>query len=191
MGHRILWRLSNWNGRPAWTPRNAAYQAGLNRAVLATRKAAADIKALEFNAQWKIDVIFSSSGGKYGPAGYGSEGESDFAGGKPQGGGAEFQAKDTGGKGGGGPGLMEEWKNELDQIKMAENQYLDFSKQAEKEFWQSKLEECSEGSKEYLAVQKELYNVNKALAKNAVQDQIADLDRQMTSEKTNWMPRKP
>jgi hypothetical protein len=102
-------------------------------------------------------------------------------------GGNKFVAKDTGGKGGGGaPGDLQVWKDELDQLKMAQNQFLDFSKQAEREFWAAKLEICAEGSKEYLAVRKEIFTIDKGLAKQEAQDQLAEMDRQMVSERTNW-----
>jgi hypothetical protein len=95
------------------------------------------------------------------------------------------------GAGGEGPaGLLQQWKDELEQIKTAENQYLDFSKEAEKEFWESKLALCAAGSKDYMAVSREIYNADKALAQDAAKEQITALDRQMTSEKSNWDAKK-
>jgi hypothetical protein len=98
--------------------------------------------------------------------------------------------KGKGAGGGGGPGLLAQWKDELEQLKTEQNAFLDFSKQAEKEFWQAKLTQCAEGSKEYLAVSREIYTIDKALAQDAAKEKIAALNRQMTSEKTDWDARK-
>ena len=127
---------------------NKAYEAGLQIAVNTTRKAAADIKAMQFVATWKIETIFSSSGGKYGPGGYGSEGETDFPGGKPKGGGASFEGKEKGGGKGGEGSQIQQWQNELDQMKLAEKAYQDQSLTMEKAFWADKLNTGKTATKE-------------------------------------------
>ncbi len=86
---------------------------------------------------------------------------------------------------GGGPGLLQQWKEELEQLKDEDNRYLDYSKAEEKKFWQDKLAQCRAGSKEYTAVRHEMYLLEKAQAKEATQLEIARIKEQMASEKSN------
>lgn len=95
-----------------------------------------------------------------------------------------------GGGGGAGPGLLQQWKDELSQIKTEQNAFLDFSKAKEREFWEDKLSQCAAGSKEYLAVSREIYTLDKGLAQEAAKEKIAQFERQMTSEKSDWEARK-
>ncbi len=102
-------------------------------------------------------------------------------------GGNKFVAKDDTGKGGGGGStLLQQWKEELEKIKTEENAYLDFSKQREKEFWQSKLETCRQGSKEYSAVNHEIFTLQRAIDKDDADAHLASLHSQIASERTNW-----
>ncbi len=115
------------------------------------------------------------------------------AGGQPAAKGASYEPLDKsqgGGSGSAGPGLLQQWKDELEQLKTEQSGFLDFSKQAEKAFWQDKLAQCAEGSKEYLAVSRELYTLDKGLAQDAAKEKLVALNRQMTSEKTDWEARK-
>jgi hypothetical protein len=84
--------------------------------------------------------------------------------------------------GGGGGGRMEEWRQELEEIK-EEGNLLEQSKAQERAFWQEKLALCQQGSAEYLQVKHRLYELDVADAKQAVALQIAGIKQQMASEK--------
>ena len=90
--------------------------------------------------------------------------------------------------GGGGGGRMEEWRQELEEIK-EEGNLLEQSKAQERAFWQEKLELCQEGSADYRQVKHRLYEIDVADAKQAVQMQIAQIKEQMASEKESWTQR--
>ncbi len=84
--------------------------------------------------------------------------------------------------GGGGGGRLEEWRQELEEIK-EEGNLLEQSKAQERAFWQEKLVLCQQGSAEYLQVKHRLYELDVADAKQAVALQIAGIKQQMASEK--------
>ena len=63
-----------------------------------------------------------------------------------------------------GPGLLQQWRDELEQIKEAEDSFFDFSKEQEKAFWEAKLSLCQEGSAEWLAVRRQMYELDKGIA---------------------------
>ncbi len=84
--------------------------------------------------------------------------------------------------GGGGGGRLEEWRQELEEIK-EEGNLLEQSKAQERAFWQEKLALCQQGSAEYLQVKHRLYELDVADAKQAVALQIAGIKQQMASEK--------
>jgi hypothetical protein len=132
-----------------------------------------------------VGILKSLGAGTGGFGGHGATGSWEDKGG------ASFEDRDKSkGAGGGSPGLLAQWKDELEQLKTEQNAFLDFSKEKEKEFWEAKLALCAEGSKEYLAVSREIYTIDKALAQDAAKEKIAALNRQMTSEKTDWDARK-
>jgi hypothetical protein len=81
-------------------------------------------------------------------------------GGKPP----EELLEGKGGAGAGGPGLLAQWRDELEQIKAAEGSFFDFSKEREKAFWEAKLSLCQEGSAEWLGVRRLMYEADKAIA---------------------------
>lgn len=93
------------------------------------------------------------------------------------------------GGGGGGKSRLQEWTDELNQMKVAENAFLDYSKEQERQFWQDKLQKCHEGSQEYLQVQQRLFQLAKELAKESVQEELAALNLKQASEKTNMTQR--
>jgi hypothetical protein len=144
-----------------------------------------------FHAIGAVGGWLGGMGGKGGGAGMPSAmgGAYGMHGGEWEGG-APYTPLDKSKGGGGAPGLLEQWKEELEQLKTEQNAFLDFSKEKEKEFWEAKLTQCAEGSKEYLAVSREIYTIDKALAQDAAKEKIAALNRQMTSEKTDWDARK-
>ena len=69
-----------------------------------------------------------------------------------------------GGGGAGGPGLLQQWRDELEQMKLAEDNFFDFSKEKEKEFWAGKLAMSQEGSAEWLEVRRQMFELDKAIA---------------------------
>jgi len=92
------------------------------------------------------------------------------------------------GGGGGGSGRMEEWRQELEEIK-EEGNLLEQSKAQERAFWQEKLNLCEQGSAGYRQVKHRLYELDVADAKQAVQLQIAQIKEQMAGEKESWTQR--
>lgn len=153
-------------------------------ALTIVRKAGDELERMRVIAHWKVEITTGKPGG-----GYGGE-ESGYGGGAgaeetPPTGGESFVPKPTGGKGG-APGLLEQYKAELEQIKTEENTFFEFSKERERQFWQDKLETVKAGSKEYLAIQHEIFALSKAIDKEAADAHLADLHSQISSEKTNW-----
>ncbi|MGD0826565.1 MAG: hypothetical protein ABSA09_00555 [Desulfobaccales bacterium] len=90
--------------------------------------------------------------------------------------------------GGGAGGRMEEWRQELEEVK-EEGNLLEQSKAQERAFWQEKLALCQQGSADYRQVKHRLYELDVADAKQAVQLQIAQIKQQMASEKESWTQR--
>ncbi len=91
-------------------------------------------------------------------------------------------------RGGSGGGHMEEWRQELEEIK-EEGNLLEQSKAQERAFWQEKLALCQQGSTDYRQVKHQLYELDVADAKQAVALQIAQIKQQMASEKESWAQR--
>jgi hypothetical protein len=147
------------------------WEVGINRAVLAAKRGAKELTDAKNEWLKSRNEILSPEKPKLPKASEGGE--------------TEVPNKNKGG-GGGGSTLLQQWKEELEKIKVEENKYLDFSKQAERQFWQAKLELCKEGSKEYSSVRHELFNIDKALAKDEAQAHISELDRQIAADKTAW-----
>jgi len=64
---------------------------------------------------------------------------------------------------------------ELEQMKTQENNFLEFSKTREIEFWQAKLAQVRKGSVDYAAITQELYTLRKAKAKQDLDEQVAEI----------------
>ena len=149
-----------------------------------------------FNKLKAAGNVPSASGAKGGGGGggWGGDGAAPAAGGEPEVGKGSKEWGDTKGGGGGGkgggPGLLQQWKEELEKIKVEENAFLSYSKQAEKDFWETKLAQCKEGSKEYLAVKHELYSIDKSIQKDEALAHVAEIDRQIAEDKTAWNKKK-
>lgn len=77
-----------------------------------------------------------------------------------------------------------DWKNELVQIKVAEDAFFNFSLSREKAFWESKLRLAKANSAESRAVQHELYEIRKKMAQTATDEEIANLKLMQAADKT-------
>jgi hypothetical protein len=80
--------------------------------------------------------------------------------------------KDGKGAAGKGEDRVSEWRNELQQQLMAEENYFNDSKKEELAFWQDKLQLTAAGSKEQFAVESTIYQLKKSLAKEAARDAL-------------------
>lgn len=102
---------------------------------------------------------------------------------------AEAQRQLADMKGKGDASRVEAWRQELEQIKTAEGGFLDFSKTRELEFWQSKLATLRRGSADYAQVYKEVYTLQRVIAKEDLDKQVADLKNQMEERKKDGSER--
>jgi hypothetical protein len=87
------------------------------------------------------------------------------------------------------PSRMEEWREALEQMREASGNYFQQDLEAEKTFWEKKLALCAKGSNDYLAVQHQIYSLNKEEAKQGLDAQMADLRAQETNTSTAWSAR--
>ena len=81
----------------------------------------------------------------------------------------------TGASGGGGQDRVGEWREELQQQLEAENSFFGDSKAEELKFWQDKLALTQAGSKARLAVETQVYNLEKQLAVENERDELSKL----------------
>ncbi|HEV2097754.1 MAG TPA: hypothetical protein VGR45_02375 [Stellaceae bacterium] len=81
-----------------------------------------------------------------------------------------------GGQSGGGQNRLQEWRAELQSQLSAEQAFFNDSKAEELAFWQDKLALTSAGSKEQLAVENNIYQLEKQLAVQNERDSLASLD---------------
>jgi len=116
-----------------------------------------------------------------GAAGTGGATSSAAAGGRSgQGGGLTVTEANAGGQSGGGQDRLAEWRSELQGQLAAEQSYFADSKGQELAFWQDKLALTTAGSKEQLAVENNIYQLEKQLA---VQNERDSLDALSAGEK--------
>jgi hypothetical protein len=94
-------------------------------------------------------------------------------------------AGDKGGKGGGDKSRVAAWQAELEEMKAAEENYFNFSKQRELEFWQDKLALVEEGSNEETQLKHKIFAVKKEMARQELQEDLANLKLQQQSAKLN------
>lgn len=80
---------------------------------------------------------------------------------------------------------MPAWRDELDQRKIAENAFFDMSITEEKAFWEKKLALCASGSQDWLAVRKQIFELDKKAAKDAVDADINALKQDQASQKAS------
>lgn len=89
------------------------------------------------------------------------------------------------GKGAADQSRLSEWRAELQQRLIAEENYFNDSKKEELAFWQDKLAYTKAGSKEQQEVENEIYRLKKQLAHDAERDAIQEVefDRKVNDEK--------
>lgn len=85
------------------------------------------------------------------------------------------------------PSRLPEWKNELEQMKEAENAYFNFSIAREKAFWEEKSKLQSKTKEETISVNHELFEIRKREAKDATDAEISQIKLQQANDKTSWM----
>lgn len=81
--------------------------------------------------------------------------------------------------------LVETYRQELERLKDAEGSWLEFSKAREVQFWADKLKTVAKGSADYNDIFHEYTTARKAAAKDAYDNEIADLKLQMTEQAKN------
>ncbi len=98
--------------------------------------------------------------------------------GSASGAGSNFGNAGAGKKGpkGSANGRVSEWKTELDEMLRTEAGFFKDSTQMELDFWQQKLALTKSGTKERAAVEKEVFNLQRSLAKENLSRQIEDID---------------
>ena len=73
---------------------------------------------------------------------------------------------------------MSKWRDELEQKKMDEKAYFDFSTETEKAFWESKKALATKNNNDLFQINHQIFE----LEKKDVQQQIADAEKQITTE---------
>lgn len=119
----------------------------------------------------------AASGGTVGLGG----GES--SGGKPQ-----IEVPDASGSG--AESQLEAWKDQLTQKLIAEKSFFNDSRTEELIFWQSKIQMTDEGSKERLAIETQVYSLQKQLAQEDLANYLAVIREKQAEDKDNaseWM----
>lgn len=83
------------------------------------------------------------------------------------------------------PSLLDDWRNELEQRRIAEQEFFKDSRQADLAFWEAKVELTAKGSKERLAVEHEIYQLRRSLAQGALATEITTLKAQEDAEEAS------
>ncbi len=81
---------------------------------------------------------------------------------------------------------MSEWTEQLRAQQIASKDYYSDQTTDELKFWQSKVGLTAAGSKDWLEVQSHIYEASKALARQAYQEKIADLNEALAADRDNW-----
>ena len=91
--------------------------------------------------------------------------------------------------GGGGTSIVQQWQQEWEERQLLENKFLESSLAAEREFWLEKLALCAEGSKEYKEVNHRVFQLTKAVEREAYRERLADLRLQLEEERRSGQER--
>ena len=78
------------------------------------------------------------------------------------------------------------WTEELRAKQIASNDYFSDATADELKFWQSKVALTTKGSKDWLEVQARIFEASRTLARQAYQDQIANLNEKIAADRDNW-----
>lgn len=93
-------------------------------------------------------------------------------------------------KKGGHDDVVGKWREQLQEQEVASGDFFKDQTAMELAFWQSKLALTKTGSKDWLQVQAEIFNLSKKLAHDAYDDHMADLDEQLGLDRDNWTKEK-
>jgi hypothetical protein len=85
-----------------------------------------------------------------------------------------------------GPSVVSQWMEQLHAQEIASGEFFKDQTANELAFWQSKLALTKAGSKEWLEVQSKIYEGQKALAHQAYDEHIADLNDQLEGDRNNF-----
>ena len=85
--------------------------------------------------------------------------------------------------------LVEQYKEQLNQMKDADNSWLDFSKQEELKFWADKLGSVRKGTADYVAIYHEYITAKKAAEKDSFDKEITDLKLSMAAAEKDGQER--
>lgn len=99
------------------------------------------------------------------------------------GGGANAPSPDGGSAKKGKSDMVGTWRSELEQQKEATGNFFKDTLSMEEEFWQSKLSKVKAGTKEYRAVEHELYQVHKQEATQGLANDLQDIRAQLADAK--------
>lgn len=88
------------------------------------------------------------------------------------------------GRGGGKPkdDKVQVWEEQLHEMEQASDDYFTDQKANELAFWTEKLELTTKGTKDWLAVQSKIYDLDKAMAKDAYEEKIATYNAQIAAQ---------
>ena len=78
------------------------------------------------------------------------------------------------------------WRQQLEQQKEASSDFFKSNLAAELAFWEERLNLCKKGSKDWIAVQHEIYQINREEAQENLAAAVADLKAQESNERAGW-----
>jgi hypothetical protein len=94
----------------------------------------------------------------------------------------QLQAPDA--SGGQGPSQVEIWKEQLQEQEEASGEYFKNNLKDEEAFWEQKLGLVKQGSKDYIAIEHELYQIKSELAHQDLAEDLAAMHEQMATAET-------
>lgn len=94
--------------------------------------------------------------------------------------------KDQRGTKGKGPAVTSQWEEQLRAQQVASGEFFRDQTRTELAFWQGKLEQTKQGSKEWLTVQGHIYDAAKTLAQRDYQDHLATLNDRIEADRNIW-----
>ncbi len=84
---------------------------------------------------------------------------------------------------------MSKWRDDLQQMKIDEGAYFSFSVSREIAFWEEKLSLVKKGSKEWLAIRKEIFDLEAKQSKELADINLARLKQEITDERNSMTER--
>jgi hypothetical protein len=86
-----------------------------------------------------------------------------------------------------GPSIVSQWSEQLHAQEIASGEFFKDQTAHELAFWQSKLAVTKAGSKDWLEVQDKIYQAQKALAHQAYEEHVADLNDRLAADRNSWV----